>query len=119
MKLLLFLFLSLFLAIENGSYSIKPFLDYLQKKGYWEVIYNIKKVFCDEVAIDICIKLTDSPSDCEEVVRDYMNTPPIRRCPAKPLAEMKKNLIPIKEPEIRRKLNETELKRTIKKCCPL
>ena len=119
MKLLLFLFLSLLLNIQNGSYSIKPFLDYLQEKGYWDILFNIRSIFGNEVAIDICIKLTESPSDCEEVFRVYMTTPSVNKCPAKPLEKMKLILKPIDDPIIIKRLSEARLIEIIEPNCPL
>ena len=119
MKLLLFLFLSLLLTIQNGSYSIKVFLDYLQEKGYWDIIYNIKKYFYDDVAIDICNKLTESPRDCEEVVRIYMITPSENKCPAKPLEKMKQILNTRKDPIIIKRLDDRILREIIEQYCPL
>ena len=119
MKLLLFLFLSLLLTIQNGTYSIKVFLDYLQEKGYWDIIYNIKNIFGEEVAIDICTKLTESPNDCEEVVRIYMTTPSVNKCPADPLEKMKLILNPIDDPIIIKRLNDRILIEIIEPYCPL
>ena len=120
MKLLFVFFFSLLLTIKTGDYSIDPFLDSLQEKGYWDIILNIKYTFCDEVAIDICTKLTDSPHDCELVVKVYMPSSPPRRCPAKPIEEMKKILtrVPVIDPTAINKFNDRLLNQTIKKCCP-
>ena len=97
MKLFIFLFLTLFLTINN-DYSIDSFLDYLQEKGYWEIILNVKITFGNDVAIDICTALTESPHDCEKVVRIYMTNPPSNKCPAHPFEKMKaiikRNLVP-------------------------
>ena len=119
MKLLFVFFFSLLLTIKTGDYSIDPFLDYLQEKGYWDIILNIKYCFCDEVAIDICIKLTDSPHDCELVVTVYMPPSP-RRCPAEPLDKMIQILttVPPIDPTAIKRLNDRFLNQTIKKCCP-
>ena len=121
MKLLFVFFFSLLLTIKSGDYSIDPFLDYLQEKGYWDVILNIKYYFCDDVSIGICTKLTDSPHDCELVVRVYMPPPRSpRRCPAKPLDKMKQILtsVPVIGPTAINKFNDRSLNQTIKKCCP-
>ena len=59
------------IEVQGGSYSIQPFLDYLQEKGYYEIIQAIKNSFGDDIAIAVCKELTKS-NDCEEVVRVYM-----------------------------------------------
>ena len=120
MKLLFVFFFSLLLTIKTGDYSIDPFLDYLQEKGYWDIILNIKYTFCDDVAIDICTKLTDSPHDCEIVVRVYMPPSPSRGCPDMPLEEIKKILarVPYIDSATKNTFTDSFLNQTIKKCCP-
>ena len=61
------------IEVLNGSYSIDSFLDYLQEKGYYDLIQSVKIYFKDDVAIDICKELTGS-NDCEEVVKVYMTS---------------------------------------------
>ena len=61
------------IEVLRGSFSITPLLDYLQESGYYDLIQEIKNVFGDDVAIDICKELTNS-NDCEIVVRTYMIT---------------------------------------------
>ena len=75
MKIIKYLFY-LILILSNkevlgGDYSIDPFLDYLQGKGYYELIQAIKNTFGDEIAISVCKELVES-NDCETVVRVYM-----------------------------------------------
>ena len=121
MKLSLILFLSLLLTIKNiwASFDIDAFIDYLQEKSYWDIIYNIKIYFNDLVAIDICTKLTNSPNNCELVVRVYMiiSQPSLRRCPKNPLERMMQILFGSTEAQIDIKIDESELKNIIKKNC--
>ena len=69
----LFCFILIFSNIEvlRGDYSIDTFLDYLQQSGYYELIQSIKIYFGDDVAIDVCLELTQT-NDCETVVKVYM-----------------------------------------------
>ena len=119
MKLLFVFFFSLLLTIKTGDYSIDPFLDYLQEKGYWDIILNIKYYFCDDTSIDFCTRLTNSPHDCELVVRVYMPPSPPRRCPPKPLEEMKKILARVTyiDSEVKNIFTDSLLNQAIKKCC--
>ena len=117
MKLLIILLFSLFLTIkDDSSYSIKDFLDYLQEKGYWDIIYNVKISFCDDIAIDVCIALTHS-RDCEEVVRIYM-TPSPKKCPTNPLNKIKRILVKA-GPLVMNNFTDITLIHTINKCCPI
>ena len=61
------------IEVQGGDYSIDTFLDYLQEKGYYELIQEIKNAFGDDVAIAVCKELVQS-NDCEIVVRVYMET---------------------------------------------
>ena len=77
MKIIKYLFY-LILILSNkevlgGDYSISIFLDYLQEKGYYNVIQEIKNTFEENVAIIVCKQLTKS-NDCEIVVRVYMTS---------------------------------------------
>ena len=116
MKLFIFLLFSLFFTINN-SYSIKVFINFLQEKGWWDIIYNIKITYCDDIAIDVCTTLTESPSDCVEVVRIYMDSSP-KKCPPRPLETMKQILIKA-GPLTSNGFTDRLLNRTISKCCPL
>ena len=85
MKRHLVLFILLIIYVKS-QYTINTFIDYLQKKGYYEIIYEVKIAFGDDVSIDICKELALS-SQCEEVVRVYMPSQPSgsnrRRAPRK------------------------------------
>ena len=59
------------IGVLRGDYSINPFLDYLQEKGYYDIIQSVKIYFGDDIAIDICKELAPT-IDCETVVRVYM-----------------------------------------------
>ena len=61
------------IEVLRGSYSIDSLLDYLQEKGYYDIILAIKTYFGDDVAIDFCQELVQS-NNCEEVVRVYTAT---------------------------------------------
>ena len=116
MKLLLILFLSLLLTIKN-SFDIDVFIDYLQEKRYWDILLNIKISFNEQVAIDICTKLTGSPHDCEQVVRIYMITPSSKGCPSNPLEKLKQILFNSNEPITDQKLSDSELTKILSKYC--
>lgn len=72
MKSLIALFL-IFTTISNikGSYSIDAFYNYLEEKGFYAIIFEIKHYFGDEIAIGFCKTLVNS-NDCEIVVKTYM-----------------------------------------------
>ena len=41
------------IEVLRGSYSIDSLLDYLQEKGFYDLIQSVKIYFGDDVAIDI------------------------------------------------------------------
>ena len=92
-------------------------VDYIQKNGYWDIIYNVKIYFCDDVAIDVCIALTNS-RDCEEVVRIYMSAPSPKKCPANPLNSIKQILVK-GGPLVEKTFTDRLLIQIISKCCPI
>ena len=53
--------------------SINNLLNDLQKEGYYDLIYQIKCNWGDDIAIDVCRRLVDSPHS-EEIIRVYMNS---------------------------------------------
>ena len=75
MKTLLYLFCIILILsnieVQGGSFSIDDFLDYLQEKGYYDIIQAVKNSFGDDIAIAVCEELVKS-NDCEIVVRIYM-----------------------------------------------
>ena len=73
MKELLFILLPLFILNDLNQYSIKYILDYLQETKYYEVIQNVKNVFGDDIAIEVCKEYVQT-NDCETIVKDYMLT---------------------------------------------
>ena len=80
MKAIRYLFYMMLLLsnieVLKGDYSIDTFLNYLQEKGYYDLIQAVKTYFGDDVAISVCQELVQS-NDCETVVRIYMtNSPP-------------------------------------------
>ena len=83
MKFLVFIFISLFLALNkcDEEYSINTLLNFLQSTGYYEIIYETKLYFGDDVAIAICQEIVQT-KHCYEVVTVYMPPPPSpKKCP--------------------------------------
>ena len=74
MKYSIILLLSLLIATNEDigdNYEINTFISYLQKTGYYELLYEVKCAFGKDVAIEFCLELVSSPF-CEEVVRVYL-----------------------------------------------
>ena len=75
MKIIRYLFYMILILsnieVLRGDYSIDSFLDYLQEKGYYNLIQAIKNAYGDDIAIKVCKELLQS-NDCEIVVRVYM-----------------------------------------------
>ena len=69
------LLIVLFVLLIVGNKAQGPILTYkyLQEGGYNDLIYQAKCGIGDDIAIDICRALVDSPY-CEEVVRVYMDS---------------------------------------------
>ena len=83
MKFLVFIFISLFLALNkcDDEYSINTLLNFLQSTGYYEIIYEIKLSFGDDVAIAFCKEIVPT-NHCDEVVKVYMPPPSVgKKCP--------------------------------------
>ena len=59
------------IEVLRGDYSIDTLLDYLQEKGYYDIIQSVKIYFGDDVAIDVCREMVQN-NHCEAVVRVYM-----------------------------------------------
>ena len=73
MKALLFILLPFIIFnVELTNYSIKPFIDFLQKSGYYEVIRSVKKELGSDIAIAFCKEFVLQTNDCKEVVTIYM-----------------------------------------------
>ena len=89
MKTLEFLLCIIFIlsnvGIKGSNYSIDNLLNYLQETQYYDIIYQVKLIFGDDIAISVC-KSFIANYQCEDVVRIYMdpagrpgqNRPPIR-----------------------------------------
>ena len=77
MKYTIILFLTLLIVTKEDkiTYSISPFIRYLQEQGYYDAINGVKCQITTDVAIEVCEILTESPH-CEEVVRIYMTCSP-------------------------------------------
>ena len=75
MKTIRYLFFMMLLLsnteVLGGEYSKDTLIDYLQEKGYYNIIHSVKVLFGDDIAFDVCMELVQS-DDCEEVVRIYM-----------------------------------------------
>ena len=85
MKSSLIIILTLLLFTKSQDtiaqkYSIKYFIKYLQDSGIWEVLYEVKKYFGTDIAIEICEDFLQSPY-CGEVVRVYIKVPITRAYP--------------------------------------
>ena len=75
MKALIVFLLSLLIVLDvKADYSIDTFLEYMQQKGYYDIIAQIKEYFWDDVAIEFCKELVQS-NDCEQLVKIYINIP--------------------------------------------
>ena len=77
MKYTIILLLALLIVTkeDRGTFSINPFIEYLQENGYYELITDVKCLIKTDVAIEVCEILAES-AHCEEVVRIYMTCPP-------------------------------------------
>ena len=73
MKALYLLFIVFILSNVGvkGNYSISTLLNYLQEKQYYDIIFQIKLSFGDDVAISVCRSFI-ATFQCEEVVKVYM-----------------------------------------------
>ena len=75
MKTIKYLFYMILLlsniGVQGSNYSIDILLEYLEGKGYYDLIQESKIIFGNDVAIEVCKELVQS-SDCETVVRVYM-----------------------------------------------
>ena len=75
MKPLIILLLIL-LSISNSkgdNFSIDTFLNYLQEKGLYDILMNIKYYFGDDVSIAFCKELIKN-QNCETVIRIYISS---------------------------------------------
>ena len=83
--LLCIIFILSNVGIKGSTYSIDNLLNYLQETQYYDIIYQVKLIFGDDIAISVC-KSFIATNQCEDVVRIYMdpagrpgqNRPPIR-----------------------------------------
>ena len=67
------LLISLLIVLNNikANFSIKDFLNFMQEKGYYDIIVEVKLYFGKDIAIEICKGFVQS-DDCEELVRVYI-----------------------------------------------
>ena len=71
MKLFTFLLALTIIINIKCDYSIGSLLDYLQEKGLYNIIKEIKSYFGDDIAIDVCKSFVET-IHCEDVVRIYI-----------------------------------------------
>ena len=65
------LFIAFILSNVKSDYSINILLDFLQEKGYYNIIQHVKIIFGDNIAISVCKSFIET-IHCEEVVRVYI-----------------------------------------------
>ena len=73
MRQILIVLLALLIVGNKAQKPILTYLNYLKNEGYYDLIYQIKCQFGDDIAIAFCEALVDSPQS-EEIVRVYMNS---------------------------------------------
>ena len=72
MKASTILLLSLLMALDvKADYSMDIFLNFMQEKGYYDIIVEIKFYFGTDVAIAVCKEFVHS-DDCGRLVRIYI-----------------------------------------------
>ena len=68
-------FMPFIISFSYVSYSLDLFLQYLQNEGYYDLLLEIKIIFGDDVAINVCKELVKNNKDCETVIRIYLINP--------------------------------------------
>ena len=83
MKELLFIIILPLIALNGlDESSINFFLNYLLETGYYDVIEAVKKVYGNDIAIEVCKEFLQS-NDCEEFVKVYLsNEAKAKRAPS-------------------------------------
>ena len=72
MKDLFIILLTLIILLEvKAEYSIDPFINYMQEKGLYDIITQLKHYYGNDVAIDVCKEFVPN-NDCEVLVRVYI-----------------------------------------------
>ena len=61
-------------VLLGGSFSLDEFINFLNAKGYYNLIQTTKKYLEDDAAIRLCIRLTKEKYYCYKVVHDYMGS---------------------------------------------
>ena len=77
MKLFSFLLALTIIINIKCDFSINYLLDYLQEKGLYDIIKEIKIYFGDDIAIDVCKSFVETVH-CDEVVTKYIYIGPNR-----------------------------------------
>ena len=70
--LLCIIFILSNVGIKGSTYSIDILLNYLQETQYYDIIYQVKLIFGDDIAISV-YKSFIATNQCEDVVRIYMD----------------------------------------------
>ena len=71
MKALAIVLLSLLIVLDvKADYSMAPFIDYMQEKGYYDILVQVKFYYGVDIAIDLCKQFVAS-NDCDPLVRTY------------------------------------------------
>ena len=71
MKVLALLLSLLMILDVKTDFSIESFINYLQEKGYYDLLVEIKRYYGKDVAIDVCKEIIQS-TDCETIIRIYI-----------------------------------------------
>ena len=72
MKELVILLLSLTIVLDvKASYFLEDFLNYIQEKGYYDIIVQLKYYYGNDIAIDFCKQLVQN-SNCDLFIRIYI-----------------------------------------------
>ena len=62
---------SLIVLNVKADYSIESFINYMQEKGYYDLLGIIKYYYGYDIAIDFCLSLVET-NDCEVLIRIYI-----------------------------------------------
>ena len=69
----LLLILSFLLSAKaDNTYSIDSILNFLQEKGYYDILVQVKSFYGIDVSIEICKSFIPSV-DCDQIVKIYIN----------------------------------------------
>ena len=111
MKKILILLFILSIIYAQNTYSITTVLEHLQETGYYEIIQDTKIYFGNDISIDLCKSLINSPH-CEEVVTIYM---PYSQGSSSHRAPRRSEIIEDERDDIFEKFESKTIKNEIKK----